>query len=188
MKKKNSTIRSIKIENEAGRTKEQEGFDDMLAITLGDDRKVLQAQEGRNTYTNDAILNESFYEQTQREDREYRKKKVKIVIILIAIVALLIAIGLLAKKYIESTDGKISVNYSSSDLEGENYNIVVSELEEQGFTNISTKAQEDLITGWITKDGEVEEVDIDGITSFSSSSRFLPGAKITVTYHTFSDD
>jgi len=45
-----------------------------------------------------------------------------------------------------------------------------------------------LITGWITKDGEVEEVEIDGYTTFSSSSRFLPDVEIVITYHTFSAD
>lgn len=37
-------------------------------------------------------------------------------------------------------------------------------------------------------DGEVEEVKIDGYTSFSNSSRYLPDVKIIVRYHTFFDN
>ena len=61
----------------------------------------------------------------------------------------------------------------------------VEQLEKQGFTNIVTEPIEDLVTGWITSDGEVEEVEIDGYTSFSSKSRYLPNVKIVVRYHTF---
>lgn len=88
----------------------------------------------------------------------------------------------------EQIDGKIRVNYSASDFEGSNYEEVVSQLEKQGFTNITTIPVDDLITGWVTKDGEVEKVEIDGYSTFSSSSRFLPDVEIVVTYHTFSSD
>lgn len=53
---------------------------------------------------------------------------------------------------------------------------------------ITTIPVDDLITGWVTKDGEVEKVEIDGYSTFSSSSRFLPDVEIVVTYHTFSSD
>ena len=88
----------------------------------------------------------------------------------------------------EQIDGKIRVNYSASDFEGSNYEEVVSQLEKQGFTNITTIPVDDLITGWVTKDGEVEKVEIDGYSTFSSSSRFLPDVEIVVTHHTFSSD
>ena len=87
----------------------------------------------------------------------------------------------------ESNDsvGKIIVNISSSELVGENYEDVVSNLEKAGFTNIETEVLDDLVTGWLKKDGEVEKVEIDGTTSFSSDSKFEPNSKIVVTYHTF---
>lgn len=85
----------------------------------------------------------------------------------------------------EDSAGKISVGVSSSELAGENYTDVVSTLEKAGFTNIETEVLDDLITGWLTKDGEVEEVKIDGKTSFSSDSKFDADAKIVVVYHTF---
>lgn len=88
----------------------------------------------------------------------------------------------------KNSAGKIMIGYSSSDLVGENYEEVVSNLEKAGFINVETKAIGDLITGWVTKDGEVEKVEIEGTTSFSSDSKFLPSDKIVVHYHTFSSD
>jgi len=93
---------------------------------------------------------------------------------------------MLVEHHNEQVDGKIRVNYSSSDFEGSNYEDVISQLKKQGFTNITANPQDDLITGWITKDGEVEEIKIDGYTTFSSNSRFLPNVEIIITYHTFS--
>ena len=41
------------------------------------------------------------------------------------------------------------------------------EMEKIGFTNIETKILGDLITGWLTKDGEVELVELMEIQSFA---------------------
>ena len=87
----------------------------------------------------------------------------------------------------QQIDGKIRVNYSSENLLGEDYAEVVNRLEKRGFTNIKTEPIDDLITGWITKDGEVEEITIEGDNSFSPGSRYLPDVEIIVRYHTFSE-
>lgn len=47
------------------------------------------------------------------------------------------------------------------------------------------KTIEDLVTGWLTKDGEVEEVTIDGDGSFRAGDTFDKTAAIIVSYHTF---
>lgn len=78
------------------------------------------------------------------------------------------------------------MNYSPRDFEGDNYEQVTSQLEKQGFTNIKTAPIDDLITGWITKEGEVEKVKIDGYSSFSTNSRYASDVEIIVSYHTFS--
>ncbi len=84
----------------------------------------------------------------------------------------------------ESTDS-IRVNTSSEDLEGKNYEDVIANLKNAGFTNIQTEVMDDLITGWLTNDGEVEQVEIDGNKDFSSDSRYKSDVEIIVTYHTF---
>ena len=75
---------------------------------------------------------------------------------------------------------------SSSDLEGKNYKDVVIKLQKNGFINIKTKAMEDLLLGWLKKDGEVERVEINGDYIFSSVTKFPKDAEIIITYHTFS--
>jgi hypothetical protein len=82
-------------------------------------------------------------------------------------------------------EGEIRVPASAEEFEGENYKDVVTRFQMAGFTNISTEPIEDLITGWLVKDGEVEEVSINGKTSFGSSASFEPNATIIIRYHTF---
>lgn len=77
---------------------------------------------------------------------------------------------------------------ASTDLDDLNYQDVVSRFEDAGFANVETEAIKDLITGWLTSDGEVEDVSIDGRTKFSTSDEFSLGAKVVVRYHAFPDD
>ncbi len=86
---------------------------------------------------------------------------------------------------LEEKKNEIPINYSSSQLEGKNYQDVVLILQENGFINIKTEAKKDLVFGWLENDGEVEHVDINGDYDFSSGSKFQKDAEIIVTYHTF---
>ena len=79
----------------------------------------------------------------------------------------------------------IAMPASSSNLKGENYKDVMTRLETAGFASIETTAIDDLVTGWLTKDGEVERVSVNGDTDFAADSRYPKGAKIVITYHTF---
>lgn len=74
---------------------------------------------------------------------------------------------------------------SSSNLKGEDYLDAVSSLRSAGFTNVTTATIDDLIVGWLTKDGEVEKVSVNGATDFQANSGFPKDAEIVVTYHTF---
>jgi hypothetical protein len=74
---------------------------------------------------------------------------------------------------------------SSSDLKGEDYQDVVARLQSAGFTSVTTATIDDLVVGWVTKDGEVEKVSVNGATDFQANSVFPKGAEIVVTYHTF---
>lgn len=64
---------------------------------------------------------------------------------------------------------------------------LVSTLEEAGFVNITTEADRDLITGWITKEGSVEEISIGGDTKFFQNASFRPDVEIVITYHAFKE-
>jgi hypothetical protein len=77
---------------------------------------------------------------------------------------------------------------SSGDLEGEMYTDVVSTLKTAGFTNIETNALGDLITGWLSKPDEVDEVEISGMTTFDKDEILQRDVKIVVNYHSFAAD
>lgn len=74
---------------------------------------------------------------------------------------------------------------SASFLKGKNYNDVVTLFEKAGFTNVKTEPVADLVIGLFAEENEVDEVSIDGNTSFSSSDRFDPNAKVVIRYHAY---
>lgn len=82
-------------------------------------------------------------------------------------------------------DGKIHMPFGANDYDGVNYQEIVSQLEEAGFTNVREKPLGDLVTGWLNNEGEVDEISVDGDTVFSTDSRYLPDVEIVVSYHTF---
>ncbi len=77
---------------------------------------------------------------------------------------------------------------SNSELEGKIYTDVIKQFEESGFSNITTEKIDDLITGWLTKDGEIEEVIIDGNASFSTDTWYSKDSKVIIKYHTFPEE
>lgn len=64
-------------------------------------------------------------------------------------------------------EGEAKTPSGSSIQKGRDYQEVVNEFKEKGFKNIKTEKLEDLITGWLTKDGEVESVSVDGDKDYS---------------------
>lgn len=74
---------------------------------------------------------------------------------------------------------------SSQHFEGEDYLDVVATLEDAGYTKVEAKGLEDLITGWLKKEGAVDEVKVDGETNFSSGALYPKDVPIVVSYHSF---
>ena len=102
------------------------------------------------------------------------------------IVALMAACILAAS--LAACDGankKINAPVESSEVSSSSYQDMVSQFKGAGFTNVSTREIDDLILGWLTEDGQVEEVSIGGKTSFSTSDTFAADAPVVVSYHTF---
>ena len=106
-------------------------------------------------------------------------------VLLVAIAFVALLVFMLMGHGGSSDDGKINPPQSSSDFEGQNYEAVASALEDAGFTNVTTEKDEDLITGLLNSDGDVESVSIDGDTTFSTSSGYDPDDPVIVTYHTY---
>lgn len=80
---------------------------------------------------------------------------------------------------------KIRIILPSEKIEGMNYVNVKERLEEVGFQNIKTEAIYDLKMGFLTKDGEIEDISIDGQTEFDENAKFAPEDEIVIRYHTF---
>ena len=66
-----------------------------------------------------------------------------------------------------------------------NYVNVEKKFRESGFKNIETKPIYDLSLGFLTKDGEIEEISIGGQTEFDEYLECSPDDEIVIWYHTF---
>ena len=108
----------------------------------------------------------------------------KFLILLFSVIAIITISACTAEENVNV----LKVSRSSDELVGENYQTVISELETIGFTNIKTEVLDDLVTGWLTKDGSVEQVEINGNNDFGNGTKFPKDAEIIITYHTFSKD
>lgn len=81
--------------------------------------------------------------------------------------------------------GEAKAPYSSSDLEGEDYQAVVKQFEKSGFTNVRAEPMEDLIFGWLASENEVDHVTLDGIENYTSGEWYSEDVEIVVFYHSF---
>lgn len=84
-------------------------------------------------------------------------------------------------------DGEAKTPSGSSAQKGKDYNKVVDDFKSKGFKNIKTEKLEDLITGLITKDGEVEEVSVGGNVDYSSDEWLSADTEVIIKYHTFKE-
>lgn len=87
----------------------------------------------------------------------------------------------------EVEDGEVAVPASASDYKYENYQDVKKDLEDAGFTNITTEILYDIVLGW-TDEGEVKSVSIDGRTDYEKGEVFNMDAPIVITYHMKEED
>lgn len=109
-------------------------------------------------------------------------KKIISVIMLLMFVLTLTACGNNSKEH----DGQAKTPSASSAQKGRNYEDVVKDFEDKGFTNIRTETIDDLVTGWLTKDGEVESVSVDGNKDYSADKWYQKDVTVIITYHVFS--
>lgn len=92
-----------------------------------------------------------------------------------------------AIKEIQTYDeNTIVLPFDNSDFSNVNYLDAISQFHSAGFVNIELVPIEDLITGWLTSNGEVERITIDGSTDFEKGTPYAFDVKVTISYHTFS--
>lgn len=61
---------------------------------------------------------------------------------------------------------------------------VIEEFENAGFINVTTIVEYDIVIGWLTDDGKVKSVTINGEKEFDSYDEYRLDAEVVVTYHT----
>lgn len=87
-----------------------------------------------------------------------------------------------------SHDGEAKTPSGSSIQKGRDCQSVAEDFKEHGFTNIKLVELDDLVTGWLTKEGEVESVSVDGDTDYSADTWYPNDVEVVITYHTFPDE
>lgn len=142
------------------------------------------------TYRDEARIRENERKEKVRlQELEYEDKKEKrgnkiglicgLGIPLFIILAILLGFGI--NKWASQVQDKICAGYYD-DYIGENYEAVVEQFEEMGFTNIITVDLEDSgLAFW--NDGKVKSVSIDGNDSFENINYFYPDDKVIIKYH-----
>ena len=82
----------------------------------------------------------------------------------------------------------IVIGESASDFEGSQYTDVVKNLKTKGFTNIQLLRANNLITGWLTKEGSINSFTINGNSDFADTDSFYYDAGIVIVVNTFEDE
>lgn len=81
--------------------------------------------------------------------------------------------------------GEAKTPSGSGAMKGRQYSDVVEDFEEKGFTNIKLDKLEDLVTGWMTKEGEVEKVSVGGDEKYDPDKWVANDVAVVITYHAF---
>lgn len=84
--------------------------------------------------------------------------------------------------------GEAKTPSGSSVMKGRDFQSVADSFEEKGFTSIKFEKIEDLITGFLTKDGEVEQVSVGGDVDYSPDKWIAADTEVIISYHTFSEN
>jgi DNA-directed RNA polymerase subunit RPC12/RpoP len=143
---------------------------------IDEENRRLEEEKRKREEQRQKIMNQIF-------NKEYLKRN----LIIVGAVAILILVrgimGATSEK--PSHEGEARTPGGSSYHQGRDYKDVVSDFEDNGFINIETEKLEDLITGWLTKDGEVESVSVDGDADYSAHGWYPNDVEVIITYHTF---
>ena len=88
---------------------------------------------------------------------------------------------------IEYYNLQIKIGQTAKQFEGQSYKETVEQLKSQGFTNIRLLRADDLITGWISKEGTIKSFSINGNSDFIETDKFSYDSEIVIVVHTWKD-
>lgn len=162
------------------------------------DDEVKRMEINKNIkYTDEARIKESSLKEKEI-DYFYKDNKLKIFLdifkndnfVLIFVFSLLLIVGgifSIGASFSEKEEEKdrVVIPMDAKKYKGENYKQVVQQLKDVGFEDVDAEPIYDLVTGWLTKDGEVEKVSIAGDTEFEEGDYFKEDDHVIVMYHTY---
>lgn len=119
------------------------------------------------------------------KDKEDKRNNIMLLLIIGVMMLLTVFCFIMGISTNKPKDGEIQISVDVEDYHGEDYELVLKQLESAGFTNIECVPLGDLINGWITKENSVESVSIAGDSKFDEGDIFSKNAKVIITYHSF---
>lgn len=121
-------------------------------------------------------------------------KKVPLLQIYILIISILMLLLFLLSFGAEDDKSKKNVdpNFNEAPVSAEyakdtNYQTILNQFIENGFTNIELVKQEDLIFGLFHSEGDIVSVTINGMKDFKANDKFPKNAKVIIKYHAFKE-
>ena len=133
-----------------------------------------------------------------KAEDEKGKNKIAIFIFLILFIMFLVSFLMLEfdtymekkQKYEEDIahQSMISVVSSYKDYVGENYDMVIQQFEDLGFTDIEAYGENDLSFDIFKKNNTVDKISINGDSKFDDNQWYDPDAKIRIYYHSYKDE
>lgn len=107
------------------------------------------------------------------------------IVIAIVVATVLIVGNYLYKNIGYFPNGGVTVPFSSEEVKGQPYRIVVDAMKDRGFKDVRAEAVPDLVIGFLDSEGDVKEVSIGGVREYQSGQRFDSEEIVRVYYHSF---
>ena len=166
-----------------GKTTEDAIEKGLKDLALDKNKVKIEVKHQGNTGVFGLFASEAIVDIRPLTEKEILNKKYQKIFMIVGVTIAIFAfvcIGIFSSS--KENSNELSLPIESENINQKNYKVIVSQLEDTGFTNVKTEKIEDLINGWIIKDGQIESVSIQGKTEFQKGEKLPKNARITVTY------
>ncbi len=85
------------------------------------------------------------------------------------------------------TAKKNKIPKSKKQFKGMDYLEAIQLLNDEGFKNIETERMDDLILGWLNKEGAIETISVGGHSDYDVDEEYSIDVQIHITYHSFKE-
>ena len=116
-----------------------------------------------------------------------KSKALSFVFLVVALTFTVLYLGLLGyslRGAITTKANSVTVATSANEYQGLPYQLVKSDMNDMGFTNIEMIPLEDLTLDQAADDGAVESISIKGNSNFEEDATFSKDDAVIITYHT----